>query len=192
MASGNQLTKLHRPRAALIPILMILPLLASAGCATSKEKAARRYSRSSVKPISSIEASKAAEPIDRYATSMVFFKLDKAVDAMQIGIIADYTADIMGTKKTKKTYFIVEKVVDMSQYKYKNMKYLYAELGRNFDADWNREKEITIVSNKKEPFRNLDGASLYRIRFTTFSTEHVDYTIKIDADCGVTFLEDFK
>jgi hypothetical protein len=175
-----------------ILIITILMPLAFTGCTTGKGKSSRRYLHSNVKTISSIDTARAAEKIDQYATSMIFFKLDKDIDALAIGITAEYTADIMGTKKTKKTYFIVEKTVDMSQYKYKNFKYHYAELGRNFDSDWNREKEISIVSRKTEPFRNLDGNSLYRIRFTTFSTENLDFTIKIDADCGITYMEDFK
>ena len=171
-----------------------LPVLSVSGCATQgkKDNGGRTFKLSSAKTFSSMEAGKAAEPIDRYAAFQMFFKLDRSVDAISVGISAEYTADITGARKIKKTYFIVERVVDMSNVKFVKNKYLYAELGRNFDADWNREKEITIVSKKSEPFKDLDGASLYRVRFTIFSPENVDYTLRINADCGVTFLDDFR
>ncbi len=173
----------------MIIALAGLPPLFASGCAATGQKKERKYKQSSEKTFSSIEAVKAAEPIDRYAASMMFFKLDKGVDALSIGITAEYTSDIMGTKKIKKTYFVVEKTIDMSHFKLAKNKIHYAEIGRNYDADWNREKEITLVSNKTEPFRELDGNSLYRIRFTTFSSENVDYTIRINADCAVTFMD---
>jgi len=83
----------------------------------------------------------------------------------------------------------VEKIVDMSKYKYREMRYLYAEIGKNFDSDWNREKDLVIVSNKTVPFKALDEKSIYRIRYTTFSTEDADYIITIGANCEVTFID---
>ncbi len=165
------------------------PALLLSGCATAGQIKERKYKQSSVKTFSSIEAAKSAEPIDRHAASMIYFKLDKSVDALSVAITAEYISDIMGTKKIRKTYFIVEKAVDMSHLKPAKNRIHYAELGKNFDADWNREKEITLVSNKTVPFRELDGNSVYRIRFTTFSPENVDYTVRINADCSVTFMD---
>ena len=173
-----------------------LPVLTGSGCAsaspTAADKKARTYKHSSVKTLSSIEATRSADPIDRYAASMIFFKLDKASEALSISISAEYTADVTGTRKTRKTYFVVEKIIDMSGLNNRKDKYFYAEIGRNFDPDWNRQKELTLVSSVSEPFKNLDGNSLYRLRYTTFSTESVDFTITINADCGVTFLDDIN
>ena len=153
-------------RILIIMTLAGLPALFGSGCATTAaaEKKPRTFKQSSVKTLSIIEAAKSADPIDRYAASMIFFKLDKNAEALSISISAEYIADVMGTKKTKKTYFIVEKVVDMSSLKNRKDKY----------------------------FKNLDGSSLYRIRFTTFSTENVDFTITINADCGVTYLDEIN
>lgn len=191
MASDRHL-KNNLCRILLIIFLAGLPALFASGCAATGQKKEWKFKQSSVKTLSSIEATKSADMIDRHATSMMFFKLDKSVDALSIGITAEYTADIMGTKKTKKTYFIIEKTINMSHFKLAKNKIHYAEIGRNFDADWNREKEITLVSNKTVPFKDLDGGSLYRIRFTIFSPETVDYTIRINANCAVTFMDDIK
>jgi len=147
-----------------------------------------KYKYNNVKSIAGGEAVRTVDQIDRYDTLIAYFKLGKPVNEISINILAEYVADITGAKKTKKTYFIVEKIVDMSKYKYRDMKYLYAEIGRNFDPDWNREKELVIASNKTVPFKALDENSIYRIRFTTFSTEDTDYAITINADCEVTFI----
>ncbi len=179
----------------LISALAGLPALVGSGCAsasTTADKKSRTFKQGSAKTLSSIEAAKSADPIDRYPASMIFFKLDKNAEALSINISAEFIADVTGRKKTKKTYFIVEKVIDMSSLKNRKDKYFYAEIGRNYDPDWNRQKEITLVSSKSEPFKNLDGNSLYRIRFTTFSTENVDFTITINADCGVTYLDEIN
>jgi hypothetical protein len=182
------------PRKDLSPltgiICALLAAVLAAGCATGQKE--RKYKNRTIKKYSSAEAKRTDELIDRYATYVCFFKLDKDADAVSIGITADYVADITGAKKIKKTYFIVDKLIDMSRFTNKKMRQLYAEIGRNFDADWNREKELTLVSSRTEFFKKLDGTSAYRIRFTTFSMEPCDFTITISTDCGVTFTDDIK
>jgi len=165
--------------------LVIASLMAA--CATGPH--VLKYKFSGVKSIPGSEAVPTGEQIDRYATMVAYFRLGNPVDEISISISAEYVADITGAKKIKKTYFIVEKIVDFSRYKYRDMKYLYAEIGRNFDADWNREKELVMVSDKTVPFKNLDEKSIYRIRYTTFSTEATDYVITIGANCEVSFIE---
>jgi hypothetical protein len=188
---------IHRPFqkpmhcfAVLSLLCVLLPVSLMSACAAGPQ--IRKYKYSLVKTITGNETVRTNDQIDRYATLVTYFKLGKAVDEISLSITADYVADITGTKKIKKTYFIVEKIVDMSNYKIKNLKYLYAEIGRNYDADWNREKDITIASNKTVPFKALDEKSIYRIRFTTFSTEDTDFVITINADCEVTFMDDME
>lgn len=174
-------------------MFIICALLAAAvasGCATTGNQ--HKYRNRAENTFSSGDAKRAADPIDRYAAFVQHFRLEKDAEAITIGITAEYVADITGTKKTKKTYFIVEKLIDMSRFTDRAGKQLYAEAGRNFDADWNREKELTLTSSKSEFFKKLDAASTYRIRFTTFSPDPVDFTITIDADCGTTFIDNVK
>jgi hypothetical protein len=168
-----------------IGALLVTSLMSACATGTLIQK----YKYSGVKSIANIAVVQTGDTIDRYATMVAYFRLGNPVDEISISISAEYVADITGAKKIKKTYFIVEKIVDMSKYKYRDMKYLYAEIGRNFDADWNREKDIVIVSNKTVPFKNLDEKSIYRIRYTTFSTEATDYVITIGANCEVTFID---
>lgn len=132
------------------------------------------------------------DAIDGYDAYVVHFRLEKAVESMTVGISAEYVADITGKKKYKKAYFIVEKIVELGAAGGKQARRINVEIGRNFDADWNREKDVIIRSLKTEPFRILDADSLYRIRYTPFSRDPFDYTITVDADSPVTFVDDVK
>ncbi len=172
---------------------IICALLAAAvtvGCATAHTR--REYKNKSEKSYPSGEAMSADDPIDRYAAFAQHFKLEKDAETITVGITAEYVADITGAKKTKKTYFIVEKLIDMSRFANSPRKQMYAEIGRNYDADWNREKELTLTSSKSDHFRKLDAASTYRIRYTTFSGDPVDFTITIQADCAITYIDKNK
>lgn len=172
---------------------ILCSLLAAAvatGCVTAGSR--REYQISAKKSFSSAEIRHAGDPIDRYPAFAQHFRLEKEIEAMTVGISAEYVADITGAKKTKKTYFIVEKRIDMSRFASITRKDLYAEIGRNFDAEWNREKELTLISDTSDFFKKLDAEAIYRIRFTTFSPDPVDFTITIEADCGITFIEETR
>jgi hypothetical protein len=156
------------------------------GCASS---AVQAYKKSSTISIPRDKARMTRDEIDRYETHEVYFKLDKAVDSIKIGITAVFVADIAGTKESRVTYFIVDKIIDVKKLRNADVRRIYSEIGRNFDLDWNAKKEIVITSERGSPFKALDEDSVCRIRYTTFSRENFVYTITIDADCGVTFMD---
>ena len=169
--------------AALFPLCL-------SGCSSG---AVRSYEKSSGITIPFGRALQSQEKIDKYDTFMIYFKLERNVDSIRVGISADYIADITGSKKDLAAYFIVEKAMDVNQFKNIKARYVFPEIGRNFDAtDWTREKEIIIVSEHGNPFKDLASTSAYRIRFTAFSSENIDYTIKIEANCSVTFLDSIE
>ncbi len=161
------------------------------GCASggpSPSAGAYKESRIFIIPIG--KAVRAKEKIDDYEAYQIYFKLGKAVDSVRISISSEFIADILGTKKALETYFIVEKTIPAEGYKNIKAPYFYAEIGKNFDvSDWTREKELTIISEKGSPFKSLESGPAYRIRFTSFSTESLDFKIKIEADCDVTFMD---
>ena len=146
---------------------LILPLMP--GCATGGGPGSYRHR--AVKPVPPGSDRRAGAAIDGYEAFVVYFRLEKPVKAITVGISAEYVADITGKKKFKKTYFIVEKIVVIPRGEGKDARRLYPELGRNYDADWNRENDITIPSRKAEPFKALDTAHTYRIRYTAFSPD---------------------
>jgi hypothetical protein len=166
--------------AALIPVCL-------SGCSSG---AVRNYKKDNVITLPSGKALQSQEKIDKYETFMIYFKLEHDVKSIRVGIISEYIADISGVKKVLASYFIVEKAIDVNQFKNIKARYVYPEIGRNFDAtDWTREKDITIVSEYGNPFKSLESNSIYRIRFTAFSSDNIDFTIKIEADCNAVFLE---
>jgi hypothetical protein len=170
--------------------MLICALLAvsPSGCTPNLKE--RSYRNTAVSAVPIAAAARTNDRIDRYETYASYFRIGKAVESMKVGVSAEYVADIMGTKKTRNSYFIVEKVIDMSRLGNRNLTHLHAELGRNFTGDWTRnDKEISLVSSKSEPFKNLDADSLYRIRYTTFANENFTFTVTIKADCAVTFEE---
>jgi hypothetical protein len=159
------------------------------GCASA---AVQAYKKSSTISIPRDKARITRDEIDRYKTHAVYFKLDKAVDSIKIGITAVFVSDIAGTKESRITYFIVDKIIDVKKFRNAGVRRIYSEIGRNFNLDWNAKKEIVIASENGSPFKALDGTSVYRIRYTTFSRENFVYTITIDADCGVTFMDGIR
>ena len=182
-------------RALKYPVIMKILAAAAllqfflSGCSSPTVKI---FKKNNIVAIPVDKARRTREEIDRYATYAVYFKLEKAVDSIRIRISAEYVADIIGTRKTRETYFIVEKIIDARKFKNTDVRYFYSEMGRNFDAEWNAAKGLVLVSEKGSPFKALDGNSIYRIRFTPFSSENFVFAVTIDADCGVTFMDEIK
>ena len=178
----------HAPASCALTLVCALLALSVSGCTANLKE--RSYRNTVVSAVPLEKAVRTNDRIDRYLTYAAYFRLAKDVERFKIGVTAEYVADIMGTKKKRTTYFIVEKVIDMSRMKNKNLTRLHAELGRNYNSDWSRgDTDITIVSSKSEPFKNLDAGSLYRVRYTAFAAENFTFTVTIQADCAVT-LED--
>jgi len=168
-----------------VSAVVLITLVAWASC-TSPHISLERLRSAAITIRSS--AAITAEPIDRYETYQVFFTLEKAVPAISVSVSADYVSDIFGTKKSRRTYFIVEKRVTIPR-RGGAANAIFVELGRNFDADWNREKDILIASDPTRPFHSLNPSDLYRVRFTAFAREPFEFTITVKADCGVAFVE---
>ena len=183
------MTRTHlAPVSAALMIICALPALFASGCTPNLRE--KSYRNTAVLTVPLEKAVRTNDRIDRYTTFAAYFRLAKDVQSVKVGVTAEYVADIMGTKKKRTSYFIVEKVTDMSRFKNRNLTHLHTELGRNFNSDWNRDTEITLVSIKSEPFRNLDSGSLYRVRNTTFAEENFTFTVTVMADCAVTFVEE--
>ncbi len=189
VAMGMRSTTSMTSRALACAVIPALVTLVIQGCAGGMKRPSYRHQGVKNIPVGTAVR---GEAIDGYEAHVVHFRLEKAVEAMTVGISAEYVADITGKKKYKKAYFIVEKIVELGAAGGKQARRINVEIGRNFDADWNREKDVTIRSLKTEPFRTLDADSLYRIRYTPFSRDPFDYTITVDADSPVTFVDDVK
>lgn len=168
--------------------MAIMTSTLAAGCSSGQR--AISYKQSFTSAVASREAPRSPVKIDRYAAYTAYFRLERPVKSIRIGITAEYIADIAGTRKPRKTYFIIEKMIDTAHFKNKNVKDIFTELGRNFETDWTRTREIEVNSVNNNLFRSLDEKSVYRIRYTAFLNEDLDFIIKVEADCGVTFVNE--
>jgi len=128
------------------------------------------------------------EKIDRFTTYEIYFSLEKPVKCIKAEIFANFVSDTFtGKTKPTKTFFIIEKIIDLSGFKNPGIKNTYTEIAKNFDPQWNRQKELVICGSDSDPFKTLDEKSPYRIRFTTFGNEEYEFEIVIFADCKTFF-----
>lgn len=131
---------------------------------------------------------KADKPIDTGKTYEVFFRLREREECIKIVVSSFTIDDIQENEVGIKTFFIVEKAVDMSRFRNMEKKELYLEIGRNYDTAWERERDVLICSSGSDPIRQL-GKGLYRIRFTTFYEEGFDYEVDIFSENRVEIKE---
>jgi hypothetical protein len=175
------------PAAGTIALLCALLALSMPGCTGNIRNKSYRNNKTAI--VAADKSARTNDSIEKNATYASYFRLSKDVDTIKIGVILEYVSDILGTKKTRNVYFIVEKVIDMTKLKNPRLTSLHAELGRNFDNDWNRDADITLVSDREQPFKTLDAGSLYRVRYTTFAEENYTFIVTVKADCDITFVE---
>ncbi len=148
------------------------------------------YNRSSFKGTTGKEI-KSRDIIDKDNTYEVYFILEEKEECIKISISSKIYDEIVGREKLLKTFFVVEKAVDISRFKdSKRKKILFSELGRNFDYSWNREREIVICSSQIDPIKKLNR-DIYRIRFTTFRNKEYNYEINIFLNSKVDFKKQF-
>jgi hypothetical protein len=89
-------------------------------------------------------------------------------------------------EKASTVYFIVERMIGISSFR-KNEKSVYSVMGRNFDNEWAKNKEIKICDSGKDPLLKVDKSSLYRLKFTAFRSEATGFRIKIYGDVRVSY-----
>jgi hypothetical protein len=170
--------------------LLFIPalLLLSGGCATSKKP--REYKTVVSQKITDSEARPSADPIDKYRSYEIFFRLDKKVDTVKVSVTAQRSVvPYSRQKKSVNVFFLVEKMVDLSKFRRTKRKYIFSEMGRNYDEQWTVSREITIESRIDDPLINLDKTSLYRIRYTAFYQDPHEFNIAVHADCKITLLK---
>ncbi len=130
---------------------------------------------------------KGSDSIDKSKTYKLYFILNEKEECIKINMVSTIYDEISGLEKLSKIFFIVEKAVDISQFKKsKNEKIIFSELGRNFDYSWNREREIIICSSDVDPIKKL-SKNIYRVRFTIFRNKRFNYEINIFSNNKIKF-----
>lgn len=129
-----------------------------------------------------------SEKIDGSRTFEVNFTLEKPADCMTIDIESVYLQKSFPVQRiSKKTFFIVEKKLNLPQLKIKEDK-SYTPIGRNFNNDWEIYSPVKICTGKNDPLSKLD-VSEYRIRFTTFEKTDFYYVITVTCESKIIFIE---
>ncbi len=118
------------------------------------------------------------EKIDQWKTFEIFFLFKNNEDCIKINITSEMFEEIENKKKLIKTYFIIEKAIDVSKFN-SDSNILYSEISRNYDSNWTAKQEIEICSSDSDPIKRLNKGDLFRIRFTTFRDDNYKYIINI-------------
>jgi hypothetical protein len=118
------------------------------------------------------------EKIDTGKTYEVFFTISEKEECIKINVNAVYMDETTQNEASAKTFFIVEKALDISRFGDSKKKVLFAELGRNFDFSWNRERDVLICSSDSDPIKKLKK-DIYRIRFTAFRDQDFNYEVNV-------------
>jgi hypothetical protein len=170
--------------------LILTSLLFLFSCKTTQEY---NYKFNFVEKGESKELLTSKEKIDGTNAYETYFTLEKPVNCIKISISATAFADDFGKKQVVlKTYFTVEKVVNIKNFKFGKEKYTFSEMGKNFDQQWDRSRDITVCSSEDDPIKKFDAKSVYRIRFTPFTGDKFSYQIKISSDVKALFLKNLE
>lgn len=177
--------------------VIVLIIISPIGCKTIKKEMqfAHKVSYSGITN-PSIESS---NKIDKEKTYEIYFTIEKDEKCLKLTIqsIAEYEG-ILKDEKIVKTYFIVEKAIDISRFAREESrksptkkdipKIAYSEIGKNFDHRWNRKRDLLICTSIDDPIKKLN-TSKYRIRFTTFMKDNFSFTITAYSNQKITFME---
>ncbi len=172
----------------LLTLLVVLISLHTAGCGSTG--GVRVYKHLSRLSGESVKLEYAADDIDTEKAYEVYFRLEKPVDCIKLNIVSKYIPDrFSGKKEHILTFFVLDRLIDLSRFGSHREKYEASEMGRNFDSAWNRRRDLVICTGPEYPLLKLDEKRVYRLRFTTFRKVNFEYRIDIHADARVIFIE---
>jgi hypothetical protein len=172
-------------------LLVFLPGAVSlqvSGCGSAK--GLRVYEHVNSMSGESIRLQKASDDIDTEKTYEIYFRLQKPVDCIKLNITAKYIPDrFSGKKEHILTFFVLDQLIDIRRFRGPQKKYESSEIGRNFDSNWNRMRDLVICTKPEHPLLKLDEKRVYRLRFTTFRKMNFEYRIDLHADSKIIFIE---
>ncbi len=122
--------------------------------------------------------------IDTGKTYEIYFSLKKNEDCIKVAVISKVMDEATFSEKIIRTFFVVEKNIDISGFRKSNKKRIFFELARNFNDSWDREKDVTICSSEADPIKKL-SKGIYRIRFSVFRETDFNFEISIHSENAV-------
>jgi hypothetical protein len=151
-------------------------------------KSSGEISYSNKKSFEGTSSTESKDKINNGRTYEFLFTIKNNEDCIKISIISEIFDKVQNRKMHPRTYFIVEKMVDISKF-HSEENTMYSEIGRNFDSSWNVDNEIKICSIETDPIKKLKKGDKLRIRFTDFEDSAFLYNINIFSEYPVSILE---
>jgi len=116
----------------------------------------------------------------------VYFTLEKTVECISVSLETFNVPE----KKTdesipKNSIFVVEKILDIKSGTGENRK-TYIQAGKNYNSRWEVHNPVKICSSIDDPVSRLGGA-VFRVRFTTFDSKPVYFTVAVYSQVNVDF-----
>lgn len=109
----------------------------------------------------------------------IYFTLAEPEKCLDIGITAKRSGREYSFVQEKiNVFFIVERAVNVSQFHLRNNPFIFSEIGRNFDLNWESMKSIWVCTTKTDPLKKID-AGVYRLRFSMPAAGEFDFEIRI-------------
>ncbi|MCL2154688.1 MAG: hypothetical protein FWH53_03385 [Leptospirales bacterium] len=125
------------------------------------------------------------EKIDNKETYEVSFNVEKPVECIVIEMEGAYINRVFPNENIpKRVYFIVEKKLQLQQFKSNAKKYM--TIGKNFSNDWEITSPVSICVSSNDAFLLLDSSE-YRVRFTIFEKIPFYYVLKIRCESKIIF-----
>ncbi len=119
----------------------------------------------------------------------VYFTLDRTVECISVSLeTASLPVKFTEESNPIKSFFIVEKIMEIKSGSNKG-RTAYIQTGRNYNSRWEVHNPVKICGNTTDPVSRL-GGSVFRIRFTTFDTKPVYFTVTVYTETGVKFSPD--
>ncbi len=167
--------------------LCLLPVLLTA-CAGTKQRVYKLTDTYSCGPDRKIETQ---DRIERETTYAVYFRLNRAEECIRVSMSSQKSGqeNIFLKEKDLPMFFIVEKAIDVSKLAVPGQKYMFSELGRNYDVNFKPRRDMEICSQEDSPIKKLD-ASVYRIRFSALGPETFELFTSVFTNAGQAVIYD--
>lgn len=129
------------------------------------------------------------EKLENAPAYEVYFTLDKTVECISVSLeTVSVPRKFTEESDPVKSYFVIEKQIDLKSGTNKILK-TYIQTGKNYNSKWEVHNPLKICGNTADPVSRL-GGSVFRIRFTTFDTKPVYFTVTVYTETGVKFSPD--
>ncbi|HPS59360.1 MAG TPA: hypothetical protein PK514_14750 [Spirochaetota bacterium] len=116
----------------------------------------------------------------------VYFTLDRTIECISVSLeTANVPERFTDESIPQKSFFVIEKLMDIRNGADKTQK-AYIQIGKNYNSRWEVHNPLKICGNTGDQVSRL-GGSVFRIRFTTFDTRPVYFTVTVYTEAGVNF-----